>query len=159
YSNAPSPSLRGQGPELAQTLNHLAGISAQALSELEQERHALEERNRVLDGLMRWTTRSVAWRLLAPLRALQRFFFSSKYSEQDLLPWNDLESDTSAADEPATSWRATDRDPQFLLPCVLPAGWIRLQVELAGYVRGKAEIYADIGAGFPSESCLERISW
>ncbi|HLW67534.1 MAG TPA: glycosyltransferase [Gemmataceae bacterium] len=145
----------------AEVLNNLAGVSAQGLSDLEEERRALHERNQVLDHLMRWSTSTSGWKLTAPLRALQRTFFSRKYSQESLLAWNDLEpgAGADADNAPGIGWRSTGKDPYFLLPCVFPAGWIRIRLEMSGYVRGRAELYADTGEGFSPESCLERITW
>jgi O-antigen biosynthesis protein len=143
----------------AEVLNHLAGTAATALSALEEERRALQERNQVLDHLMRWTTSRHGWRLTAPFRAIHRTLFSQKYSQDALLPWNDLEPGAAHDDAPGRPWRSTGKDPCFLLPCVLPPGWIRIRLEMSGYVRGRAELYADTGEGFSPESCLERMTW
>ncbi|HEV3143879.1 MAG TPA: glycosyltransferase [Gemmataceae bacterium] len=140
-------------------LDLLAGTAAHTLSDVEQQRRAFEERHRILDHLMHATTHSLSWRCMAPFRALHRFFFARRYSHDDLLPWNDLVFAPQTDGEPGAVWSATGNDPQFLLPCGLPAGWVRLELELAGQVRTRAEIFADTGAGFPPESSLERITW
>jgi glycosyltransferase involved in cell wall biosynthesis len=140
-------------------LNHLAGAAAEALNHVEEERRALHERNQILDHLMHWTTQTRSWKLTAPFRAIYRWFCSHTYSQERLLPWNDIEPGDRSDEASGVPWHSMGNDPYFLLPCVLPAGWIRIWIEMSGYVRGRAELYADTGEGFSPESCLERITW
>jgi GT2 family glycosyltransferase len=54
------------------------------------------------------------------------------------------------------TWRSLGDDPQFVARCRLPAGWVRIRLKMTSSARGKLEIYADAGAGFTAETCIER---
>jgi len=54
------------------------------------------------------------------------------------------------------TWRALGNDPQFVARCRLPAGWVRIRLKMTSSARGKLEIYADAGAGFTADTCIER---
>ncbi len=62
------------------------------------------------------------WKLLRPLRAARRLLRPRGFRASDLIPWNQLEPDRETA--PGT-WIATGPSPYFIVPCVLPAGWLR----------------------------------
>jgi GT2 family glycosyltransferase len=70
-----------------------------------------------------------------------------------LLPWRDLEP---LPEEPPGSWLACGPNPEFLLPCVLSAGWVRVRVRMTTSARGRMELYADAGPGFPASSRILR---
>ena len=55
-----------------------------------------------------------------------------------------------------THWQATGCDPQFLIPRVLPAGWVRIRVRIHSDVRGRMEWYTVDSAGLSSEMPMER---
>lgn len=55
-----------------------------------------------------------------------------------------------------THWQATGCDPQFSIPCALPAGWVRIRVRLHSNVRGRMEWYTVDSAGLSSEMPIER---
>jgi GT2 family glycosyltransferase len=59
-------------------------------------------------------------------------------------------------DAPAGTWVATGADPQFVLPCRLPAGWARLHLKMACARRAQVELFVDTGAGFRADACIQR---
>lgn len=83
--------------------------------------------------------RSRWWRLLAPVRFLRGLLRPRGFDERALIPWNQLEP---VADAGPGWWRATGPSPEFLAPCYLPAGWLRIRVKLASKVPGKMELFA-----------------
>ena len=74
----------------------------------------------------------------------------------DLIPWQELEPVPGAA--PGT-WRATGVDPQFRAVCHIPAGWVRIRLQMSCDDRARVELLADTGRGFNASECLERIGF
>ena len=54
-------------------------------------------------------------------------------------------------------WQATGPQPQFLVPCLLPAGWIRIGFSIESDVPSTLQIFADFGQGFSEQTCIVRI--
>jgi GT2 family glycosyltransferase len=89
---------------------------------------------------------------LAPLRGLRQLFQSWRYGRKQLVAVQHLQpvpGDDRAYD-------VTGDDPQFLLECPLPAGWVRLDYRLQTQGDAQLEIYLDHGEGFAPETCVER---
>lgn len=100
-----------------------------------------------------WTAlqRSRAWRLLAPLRMLRHWLAPRGFDEGALIPWQQLQQLS------ADSWRSHGTDPQFFVPCLMPAGPVRLQLEMTSSTWGQSILLADFGDGFCASECLQRI--
>jgi O-antigen biosynthesis protein len=64
-----------------------------------------------------------------------------------MIPIRDLQS----LSESTAHWQATGCDPQFLIPCALPAGWVRIRLRLRSDVRGRMEWYTLDAADVPLE--------
>jgi GT2 family glycosyltransferase/glycosyltransferase involved in cell wall biosynthesis len=86
-------------------------------------------------------SRSLVWRMLRPFRAMRQLLRSRGFSANDLVPWHDLEPDREAA---AGTWIATGPSPYFVVPCVLPTGWLRVHIRMTTEVPGRLEL-SDIG--------------
>src|SRR5262249_39049978 len=82
------------------------------------------------------------WKLLAPLRLLRRTLHPRGLDEGALIPWHQLVAHPKG--EPGT-WFATGNDAHFIVPCHLPAGWLRIRVRMASDVLGRAELFFDSG--------------
>src|SRR5581483_6944988 len=100
-----------------------------------------------------WTSvqRSPGWKLTAPLRALRRWFAPRGFDERSLIPWQQLQQLGPDA------WRSHGPSPQFFVPCWLPAGWVRIQLELTTDRAGRVAFLADYGDGFHPSECLQRL--
>jgi glycosyltransferase involved in cell wall biosynthesis len=152
------------------TVDRLAGIASDALTasenrhqhevatlqrelrDRETELLSLNERFVVLNSLVSSMTSSRLGRLLEPLRALRRLVKPRGFGLNDLMPWNQLDE---IPNEP-NGWISTGTDPQFLVPCCLPAGWLRIRLKMTSRVQGRFEIYVDTGHGFNPTECIER---
>jgi GT2 family glycosyltransferase/glycosyltransferase involved in cell wall biosynthesis len=70
------------------------------------------------------------------------------------MAWNQLEPDREAA--PGT-WIATGSSPYFIVPCLLPTGWLRFRLGMTTDVAGRLEL-SDIGGnGVADFDCLKQI--
>jgi GT2 family glycosyltransferase len=88
-------------------------------------------------------------RITTPLRRLREMLRPRGFDAAALIPWRHLEP---VADAPAGTWRATAADPQFLVPCYLPAGWVRVRLRMTTAVLSQWALYVDPGVGFcPAE--------
>ena len=81
---------------------------------------------------------SASWRALAPLRWLRRQVRSPGFTADHLVPWAGLEPVEDAA---SGTWRAVDDDPQFVVSCFLPAGWVPVRLKMQAPARGQIEFY------------------
>jgi glycosyltransferase involved in cell wall biosynthesis len=106
----------------------------------------------VLDALTQGILRSRSWRLTSPLRALRHVLAPHGLSQRNLVPWQQLERIDGR-----DNWVALGPDPQFVIPCWLPAGWVRVRLRMCSNNRGRAELYVDTGAGFTAASRVERV--
>src|SRR5437879_5751423 len=76
----------------------------------------------IVNSLWTMVQGSRAWKLMAPLRALRRWLGPRGFDESGLIAWQELQQLGPGA------WRALGSDPQFIVPCFLPAGWVRVQL-------------------------------
>ena len=79
---------------------------------------------------------------------------SGSLNIENLVPRQDLEPGSI----PGT-WRATGFDPQFRAACHIPAGWIRVRLQMSCEDRARVEVLVDTGRGFNAAECLERIGF
>src|SRR5438128_6764489 len=135
-------------PQAVPTLQGMLDVAEERF-----RRRDFELRYIIAKSLLDSITQSRSWKLLAPLRALQNILRPRGFSAASLIPWNNLEQTEPGA------WRSTGNDPQFVVPCYLPAGWVRVRLDITGEARGRSEIFVDTGDGFHSGDCLERFSW
>src|SRR2546422_407305 len=91
----------------------------------------------ICHSFVRSLSHSLAWRLLRPLRAVRQLLRPRGFTANDLIPWHELEPDRAAA--PGT-WVATGSSPYFIVPCVLPAGWLRFRLQMTTEVAGRLEL-------------------
>lgn len=122
-------------------------------------RRDLELRNVILESFVRSSASSGLEKLFAPLRWLRHVVSPRGAGAEHLIPWQELEEVEDVPPGPGTMWKATGTDPQFVLPVVLPAGWVRIELHLSGQSRGRTELYIDTGDGFHAGECLERFCW
>src|SRR5205085_5992408 len=73
------------------------------------------------------------WKLLAPLRLLRRMLRPRGLDERALIPWHQLVEHPKGE---AGTWFVTGNDAHFIVPCHLPAGWLRVRVRMASDVLG-----------------------
>jgi GT2 family glycosyltransferase len=71
---------------------------------------------------------------------LRRLFRPRGCTAADLIPAQQLED--MPGEHPGT-WKATGPDPQFLAACHLPAGWVRLRLQMTSSVPGNVELHVD----------------
>src|SRR5207247_5264545 len=90
------------------------------------------------------------WRALAPLRWFRQLLRPRGFAAADLLPWKSLEP---VAGRPG-AWTALDADPQFLVSCWLPVGWVRIRFTIHAPDRTYLEFYAEHGGGFAPDTRL-----
>jgi GT2 family glycosyltransferase len=114
---------------------------------------------------IRLLTATPAWKLAFPVRWLLRRVSPPRYHERDLTPWFELRPvEPGDWKGPGTGplpveWESLGLDPQFVLPVVLPPGYVRLKLRLSGPTRGITEIFADEGDGFGPDGCVETFEW
>jgi GT2 family glycosyltransferase/glycosyltransferase involved in cell wall biosynthesis len=166
----------GCGTVAAAPLQHLTTIAAEALQALAADEPTRLQRLRadhradvaVLQGyLSAWLQRYVVlnsfvkslhgsrlWRLFEPLRALRRCLRPRRFGAEALVPWQNLEPDPQG---PTGSWNAVGAGAHFIVPCALPAGWLRIRLKMSGELRGQATLFSDNGTGALDLELLERI--
>ncbi len=130
-------------------------IEADLLRTLDQREAELtltRQRLAIERNLNQGMIRSWSWRLLAPLRMLRRWVASRRYDRRQFLPIQQIEQ----PDPDLPHYESLGNDPQFLLPCVLPAGWVRVDYRLHTDTDSSLEIYADHGDGFLATTCVHR---
>ena len=132
---------------------HEAASLQHELQERESELICLKEHTLIMNSMITSLTHSRSWRLLEPLRALRRLLKPRGFGLRDLMPWNQLDEVPNEPDR----WMSTGTDPQFLVPCCLPAGWLRIRLKMTSQIQGRLEIYVDTGHGFSSAECIERL--
>jgi glycosyltransferase involved in cell wall biosynthesis len=107
----------------------------------------------LVDSLWTSAQQSRWWQLAAPLRALRQLVSPRGFDERALIPWQQLDVVPGAA---AGTWVSSGPDPQFVVPCLVPAGWARVRLKMASQVWGRVEFFADTGDGFLGAECFER---
>ena len=95
---------------------------------------------------------SSVWKLTAPIRYLRNLLKPRGCTAGHLQPVQHLEA-------AGAEWRATGFDPQFLVRCWMPAGWVRIRVHLASPDRTMFDLFADFGEGFSEHTCIERLEY
>jgi GT2 family glycosyltransferase len=120
-----------------------------------QEIHEYVRRTLVLRNYAEALDESASWRLLAPLRWLRHQLRPRGFAAEHLIPWSGLEPVTNAA--PGT-WQALHDDPQFLVSCYLPAGWLRVRLKLHAPARGQIEFYGERRGDFGTNTLLGQFS-
>ncbi|MFO0810639.1 MAG: glycosyltransferase [Gemmataceae bacterium] len=151
--------------DLAASLNHVAEAAGQVIVARESRLRALpatleavikqqelglrdqEQRFLILHSFAEAVERSLPWRLLAPLRRLRDLVRPRGFGAGDLMAWTGL---APIPNEPG-GWKAVDDDPQFFVPCCLPAGWARVRLTMQSEARGEMLVYAEERGGFGSE--------
>src|SRR5207245_6754280 len=79
--------------------------------------------------------------MMEPFRAIRQLLRPRGFRAHDLIPWHHLEPDRETT---AGTWVATGPCPYFVVPCVLPAGWLRFRLRMTTEVPGQLEL-SDIG--------------
>ncbi|HEV2948661.1 MAG TPA: glycosyltransferase [Gemmataceae bacterium] len=133
--------------------HHEVATLQRELQERETDLVGLNERFVILNSIVSSMSNSRLWRLLEPLRAARRLLRPRGFGLSDLMPWNQVDE---IPNEP-NHWMSTGTDPQFLVPCCLPAGWLRIRLKMTSQVQGRVEFFVDTGHGFNSAECIERI--
>jgi GT2 family glycosyltransferase/SAM-dependent methyltransferase len=133
--------------------HHEVATLQRELQERETDLVGLNERFVILNSMVSSMSNSRLWRLLEPLRAVRRLLKPRGFGLNDLMPWNQVDE---IPNEP-NRWMSTGTDPQFLVPCCLPAGWLRIRLKMTSQVQGRVEFFVDTGHGFNSAECIERI--
>jgi GT2 family glycosyltransferase/SAM-dependent methyltransferase len=132
---------------------------------LRRELSAWNQRAYLLTSDVSILTRSLSWKLAAPLRILQRWVKPESFTSVDLRPWFELKpTEPGGWMGPGTGplpleWESLGLDPQFVLPVMLPKGYVRIEMKLSGPTRALTELYADEGEGFTAGSCVESFEW
>jgi GT2 family glycosyltransferase/glycosyltransferase involved in cell wall biosynthesis len=106
-------------------------------------------------SFVRSLLQSPAWKLLGPLRTVRQLLRPRGFTADDLIPWNQLEPDREAA--PGT-WVVTGPSAYFVVPCVLPAGWLRFRIRMTTEVEALLELYDIGGNGLGDFDCLKQIT-
>jgi len=168
--------LGGRQKRAASPFQHLTTIAAETLQALVADESARLQRQRadhradvaVLQGyLSAWLQRYVVlhsfvrslhasrlWRLLEPLRGLRRCLRPRRFGAEALVPWQNLELDPQG---PPGSWLATGAGAHFIVPCALPAGWLRVRLKMAGELSGQATLFSDNATGALDMEVVDRI--
>ncbi|HXG08241.1 MAG TPA: glycosyltransferase family 2 protein [Gemmataceae bacterium] len=162
-------SAQGRGPaDAVAALQRLVSALGESLAASQAQASALETnllaQAAELDGcrkqhlisysLLQGVTCSRSWRLLGPLRALRRLLRPRGFDARALIPWHQLEEVPEA---PRGTWRATGPDPLFFVPCLLPAGWLRLRLKMTSAVQARFEVYIEAEHGVRPAECIGRI--
>jgi glycosyltransferase involved in cell wall biosynthesis len=71
--------------------------------------------------------KSLGWKLGAPMRALRRWLRPRGFDAAALLAWRFVEPIRRG---PPNAWKATEPGGQFVVPCYLPSGWVRVRLRL-----------------------------
>ena len=118
-----------------------------------RELNAARVRMAVLTNVVSRSTASVSWKLAAPIRALGRVLTPPRFEERGLLATHELKPRDDG------EWESVGNDPQFVLPVLLPAGYVRIEIGLDGPAYGVTDVFADFGEGFSAGTCLDSFEW
>jgi SAM-dependent methyltransferase len=144
---------RDPGDRLPPMLHHLAAAVGQALATLEidltarteklraceAELLAFRRRQYILYAYVQSLRHSRVWKLMTMAWEAARFFRSRGFDQNTLIPWSGLELDPAC---PA-SWRVNRPDAHFIVPCHLPAGWLRIRLRLSSDRPGESLLSFD----------------
>ena len=95
-------------------------------------------------------------KLTGPLRYLRNLLRPRGCAAQHLVPVQQLEP---VANESAGNWRAVGYDPQLIVRCWIPAGWVRFRIHLSNPETSVFDLFADHGDGFWESTCIERLEY
>jgi GT2 family glycosyltransferase len=129
--------------------HHLPAVLRSVIKEQENGLFLQEQRFQILRGFADALTTSTSWRLLAPLRWMKHLIRPRGFNHSHLIPFRDLEP----TEEP-NGWTALSDDPQFLVSCYLPAGWLRIRLQCRSSVKTQMDVYAERRGGFGADSIL-----
>ena len=76
------------------------------------------------------------------------------FAEQALIPWNQL---VRHPHDNGQTWFATGDNAHFVVPCHLPAVWLRLRLKLTSDVLGRGELYFDSGISCSDNICEDQL--
>lgn len=160
-------SQRSRLPEHFAPLDLMATAANEALCSFERERqladavlserfpwqgaaretmlHAQALQVRTLEMLLMHAYQSTTWKAGKPLRLARRLILPRRFALVPGLHTPDLRQ---VPGEPEGTWVAVSSDPQFIIPCMLPRGWLRVRLKMACEVQGFVELYFDGGGGF-----------
>jgi len=133
---------------------HLPDVLREVIREQDRGLNAQELRFQILRSYADGLTNSAGWRLLAPLRALRHWLRPRGFDHAHLLPWKSLEP---VAGRPNT-WQVLDTDPQFVVSCWLPAGWLRVRFAGESSIHSRIEFYAERDGAFDTSTLLGQFS-
>ena len=110
---------------------------------------AIKTQCRILDTALNATLASSSWKLTAPLRRVRQLWRPDTVSAPAFVASAQLLPGT----EPG-KWESVGTDPCFIACGWLPAGWIRLSVQLQSDVPGHAQLFFETGSGFNPGECI-----
>ncbi len=157
-ARAPDPPIADEFPSFADRELEFASEveSLRAIIESQKEEiHEYVRRTLVLRNYAEALERSASWQMLAPLRWLRRQVRSRGFTVEHLIPWAGLEPVEGAA---ANTWLALNDDPQFVVSCYLPAGWVRVRLKMHAPARGQIEFYGERRGDFGIDTLLGQFS-
>ena len=127
-------------------LHHLAAGVADSLAGIEHERAARTaeasdfcRRQYTLNSYVRSLRGSRAWKLMTVAQEAARFFRSRGLDASALIPWSGLDRDAACPE----TWRITGPGAHCIVPCYLPAGWLRIRLCLCCDQAGEAVLSFD----------------
>lgn len=141
--------------DLARTRDDLAAATARAEEAealADQTRLAADQERAIATNFTAGVAGSWSWRLLAPLRRLRTWLVPRRYDASRLLPLQQI----GRLDDAAPVFQVLGDDPRLLLPCTLPAGWLRIDYRLHADRATHLEVFADLGDGFHADTRLHR---
>jgi GT2 family glycosyltransferase len=98
--------------------------------------------------------RSPLWKALRWVRGLRRCALPRGFGASALQPWCELVENSQAG---PGSWIATRSDAYFVVPIVLPSGWLHVELKMHSSTPGQAAFYADRGEGPNDLECILHI--
>lgn len=149
--------------DLVATIGHMAEAAADVVMTRETQLRALpatleavirqqelalreqELRFTVLRSYIESLEQSLPWKLLAPLRWLRRTLRPRGFTAGELHPWAGLLPMSDGG------WWAVEDDPQFVVACVLPAGWVRVRLAIHSEERGELRLYVEDRGTFQAD--------
>jgi GT2 family glycosyltransferase/glycosyltransferase involved in cell wall biosynthesis len=121
------------------------------LAERDEELLTSRRRHYIVNSYLSALKQSRVGRLGNLVRGISRLFRSRRFDQRALIAWHNLEPDS------AGTWRVIGPHAHFIVPCYLPAGWLRIRLNLAGDQVGGAQFHFDTGEGNDETVLLDRI--
>jgi O-antigen biosynthesis protein len=131
----------------------LTDVLRELIRDQEQNHRAKDQSLYVLHSFAASLETSFGWRLLAPLRAVKHWLRPRGFNQSHLLPWNQLDPTPGVPG----NWEVRGTNPQFLVACWLPAGWLRVRLRMHSSIKSRLEIYAETSDTFTPESRIGEI--